>query len=97
MGRGSGAGGGAPKTLEAGIAKYIDDQRYPPRFPRKPAPPPLEYALIELAKQYGQDPLTWPYDHDATAVRRMLNILSVAGKAHGEADRAGPDSIRLGD
>jgi hypothetical protein len=97
VGRRARAGRRAPKSLEAGIIAYIEDTRHPPKFPKKPASPPLAYALIELAKMYGQDPLVWPYDHDATAVRRLLNILSVAGKEQAYHDRVGPDSKRLGD
>jgi hypothetical protein len=46
---------------------------------------------------YGQDPLAWPYDHAEIAVRRLLNILSVAGAEQAFHDRVGPDSKRLGD
>jgi hypothetical protein len=84
-------GGGAPKSLKAAITRYIDDQRQPPKWPRKPAPPPLEYALSVLAKE------SWPYDHDEIAVRRLLNILSAAGEVQSQHDRYGPDAIRLGD
>lgn len=96
MEQGAGAGQRAPKSLEAGIVAYIDDSYNPPKWPKKPAPAPLAYALAELAKDYGQDPLVWPYQHDAIAVRRLLNILSVAGKARQDNERVGPDSTRYG-
>ncbi len=84
--------------MTAAIIAYIDDQRQTSRRRKKAAAaPPLEYALIVLAKEYGQDPLSWPYDHDGIAVRRLLNILSVAGQEQSYHDRIGPDSIRLGD
>jgi hypothetical protein len=41
--------------------------------------------------------LSWPYDHDEIAVRRLLNILSAAGEVQSQHDRYGPDAIRLGD
>lgn len=35
-----------------------------------------------LAERYHQDPISWPYDHDAVAVLRFLNRRAAEGKAH---------------
>jgi hypothetical protein len=87
----------APKSLTAALVAYLDDAHHPPKWPTQPAGAPAEYAFIELAKQYGQDPLIWPYQHDILAVMRFINIVAAAAKATSDNERVGNDSTRLGD
>jgi hypothetical protein len=66
-----------------GIEAWLVDQHnrsVHPRHGRKVNCPP-EFAFDLLAERFHQDPLSWPYQHDAVAVLRFLNRRVAEGEA----------------
>ena len=93
MGRRPAEGGRTPKSLSDGIEAYLIDQhnleidrdnranrRRGPRY-GKNLGCPLPLAFDILAERWGQDPISWPYEHDAVAVLRFLNRRVAESKA----------------
>ena len=74
----------------AGIDRFLVNQHNTginPRWDNK-AGCPTPYATLLIAARFGQDPLTWPYEHDAGAVLRLFNLLTAESKQQSELARS---------
>ena len=74
----------------AGIDRFLIGQHNAglnPRWADRGAGCPTPYAVVLLAERFGQDPVTWPHDHDADAVLRLFAILSAEGRMKEELAR----------